>query len=349
MMEYAETKAQAVAAARLAMDSMTEHGVIPNPNNFAIWYVHHTQRLPDLSREIERLMTDGARFGPDVLQALHDKYLSQADETKTLAEAGLRIEDTLEKLLKMLTDANKGTETYGATLNDLSHQAQGASQEALHSIISTLVAETQEALRLNRKLGTQLSQSSREVSKLREDLEQVRTEARIDGLTGVFNRKVFDLVMREATEAAASGGRNLSLLMLDIDRFKNFNDTHGHQMGDQVLKLVARTIQGCVRPSDTVARYGGEEFAVVLPSTGVRGAVVVAERVRTTVAGKRITNRRSGTELGRITLSIGVAEYALGESIADMVQRADRALYMAKRQGRNQVISQLEMNASSSP
>ncbi|MBB4287385.1 GGDEF domain-containing protein [Roseospira goensis] len=346
MMEYAETTVQAQAAAAKALESMGQFGIAPNPHNFAVWYMHHTQRLPDLSREIERLLSLGSAFGPEVVQALHDKYLTQADETKTLAAAGLRIENTLEQLVKMFSVANKGTETYGATLSDFSERMQEGDGEALHQVVASVLTETHKMLRLNRKLGAELTQSSQEISKLREDLDRVRSEARTDGLTGIANRKVFDSSMRDATVEAAERSQHLSLLMLDIDLFKRFNDTHGHQMGDQVLKLVARTIQTCVRPEDTVARYGGEEFAAILPRTPLRDALTVAERIRTTVANKRITNRRSGQELGRITLSIGAAEYALGESVSEMVQRADKALYTAKRLGRNQVVSQYELDGS---
>jgi diguanylate cyclase len=346
MIEYAESKVQAQAAARNAVQSMEKFGVIPNPNSFAVWYIHHSNRLPDLSREIERLIKLGSDFGPAIIQALHDKYVTQANESKTLAAAGMRIENTLEQLLKMFQIANRGTESYGATLAGLSDQVEGANGESLHEIMASVVSETQKMLRVNRKLGTELTQSSQQIARLREDLEQVRTEASTDGLTGVANRKVFDNVMGQAARHAADTGSHLSLLMMDIDLFKQFNDNHGHQMGDQVLKLVARTIQSCVRPEDTVARYGGEEFAAILPSASRREAADVAERIRTTVASKRITNRRSGMELGRITLSIGISEYAIGESVGEMVQRADQALYLAKRMGPNQVMTQSELEKS---
>ncbi len=348
MIEYAETKPQARAAAQMAMESMLRYGITPNPNNFSVWYLHHTARLPDLSREIERLVELGSDFGPEVVEALHGKFVTQADETKTLAAAGMRIENTVEQLLKMFAVANKGTESYGETLADFTAKIESADQDGtLNEIMASVVSETQRMLRLNRKMGAELSQSSQEINKLRDDLDRVRTEARTDGLTGIANRKVFDHAMRDATREAGERSEHLCLLMLDIDFFKRFNDTYGHQLGDQVLKLVARTIQGCVRPEDTVARYGGEEFAAILPRTPMRAAATVAERIRSTVAGKRITNRRSGSELGRITLSIGLAEYALGESVTDMIQRADKSLYTAKRLGRNQVVCQSELDHQS--
>ncbi|MQX36661.1 GGDEF domain-containing protein [Roseospira navarrensis] len=344
MIEYSETMSEAQETARKAMDSMRQYGVVPSPQNFLVWYLHHSQRMPDLSREIDRLIALGSDFNQVLVQTLHDRFISQTEERKALAAAGTHIENTLEQLIAMFNRANKGTEHYGQTLKGLSDKVEGATGETLHGIVATVVAETQKMIRLNQKMGTELSQSSEEISKLRQDLDRVRSEARTDGLTGISNRKVFDTVLREATEAAVRNSQHLCLMMLDIDLFKRFNDTHGHQMGDQILKLVARTLQNCVRSEDTVSRYGGEEFAAILPATPLQEAVAVAERIRMTVANKRITNRRSGKELGRITLSIGVAEYAIGESVNDLVQRADRALYMGKRLGRNQVVSQAELD-----
>lgn len=344
MIEYAETKAEAVSAAQQAMESMNRLGIAPNPNNFAVWYIHHSQRLPDLSREINRLLDLGASFGPEINQTLHDRFVGQGDESRTLASAGERIEHTLDQLLRMIGAASKGTESYGATLADLSGRAVGADGPSVQDIIGALISETQKMLRVNRKMGMELGRSAQEIRRLHGDLDKVRREARTDGLTGIANRKMFDRALREAMDEARDHSAHLCLLMLDIDLFKKFNDTHGHQMGDQVLKLVARTIESCVRPDDTVARYGGEEFAAILPGVPLRGAMEVAERIRMTVAGKRITNRRSGTELGRITLSIGVSEFALGESMTMLIQRADKALYLAKRSGRNRVVSQSELD-----
>ena len=126
--------------------------------------------------------------------------------------------------------------------------------------------------------------------------------------------------------------------MLDIDYFKKFNDTYGHQVGDQVLKLVASTLKTGVKGGDIVARYGGEEFAIILPKTTKENAFTVAEHVRDSVSSKDIINRGTGKVLGQIRLSVGVSEYKPGESIEDLIERADKALYEAKNNGRNQTI-----------
>ena len=127
--------------------------------------------------------------------------------------------------------------------------------------------------------------------------------------------------------------------MIDVDFFKKFNDEYGHQIGDMVLRLVARTIAECVRGRDFVARYGGEEFVVLLPRTGLEGAFAVAENIRNTVASKRLARKSTGESLGMVTLSFAVAQFKPGETLEDFVTRADTGLYKAKKRGRNRVES----------
>jgi diguanylate cyclase len=133
-------------------------------------------------------------------------------------------------------------------------------------------------------------------------------------------------------------------MMIDVDHFKQFNDTWGHLTGDQVLRLVAMSIKGAVRPTDTAARFGGEEFAVILPASSLKSGVLVAERIRQTVMGRELVKRSSGEALGRLTVSIGIASYIRGDTAAMLVERADKCLLEAKRSGRNRCIADGELN-----
>ena len=130
-------------------------------------------------------------------------------------------------------------------------------------------------------------------------------------------------------------GTPLSILMIDIDHFKTFNDSYGHQVGDQVLRLVARVLKESVRECDLAARYGGEEMIAVLPGAPLDACNDVAERIRRRIGEARLTRRATGEELTSITVSIGVAQFRMAESADGMIERCDRALYQAKRSGRN--------------
>ncbi len=132
----------------------------------------------------------------------------------------------------------------------------------------------------------------------------------------------------------------LSLLILDIDHFKKFNDTYGHQLGDQVLRLVARTLTDSLKGRDTPARFGGEEFVIILPQTRLGNAVTVTEQLRRTMMRHKVVRKNTGDEYGVITISIGASCYRAGEPLTDLVRRADAALYHAEHTGRNRVVSE---------
>jgi diguanylate cyclase len=135
-------------------------------------------------------------------------------------------------------------------------------------------------------------------------------------------------------------------LMTDIDHFKNFNDKYGHLTGDQVLRLVALSVKQNVKGQDTVARYGGEEFVVALPNTELRSAFTVADHIRRAVMTKELVKRSSGERLGRITISIGVALFRPDDTAQTLIDRADKCLYAAKRNGRNRVVCEADPEAT---
>jgi diguanylate cyclase (GGDEF)-like protein len=157
--------------------------------------------------------------------------------------------------------------------------------------------------------------------------------ARTDGLTGLLNHRVFQERIREEIDRALRYNRPLSLILFDIDHFKKFNDTYGHPIGDQVLKMTARTIRGLLRRTDQAFRYGGEEFCILLPETGLENAVLVAERLRQKIAANRTVRNLS------VTISLGVASFAKGETPEAVIKRADTALYRGKEGGRNRVVT----------
>jgi diguanylate cyclase len=134
--------------------------------------------------------------------------------------------------------------------------------------------------------------------------------------------------------------------MCDIDHFKRFNDTWGHQTGDQVLRLVANCLSENVKGRDTAARYGGEEFVVILRQTALDGAAKLADQIRGNVENKKLVKKSTGDILGTITISIGVAQLRADDTPELLIQRADRALYRAKNTGRNRVVPETELAAS---
>ncbi len=166
-------------------------------------------------------------------------------------------------------------------------------------------------------------------------LEKLKKLSITDGLTQLFNSRHFYNQLKGEIERFNRYGHKLSLLLLDIDKFKDFNDTYGHLEGDKVLVRLGRIIKSCLRKMDTAYRYGGEEFTIILPGTHGEEARTVAERLRSAVVTEDFTDGHA-TDL-EITISIGVTQYRQKEEISSFVQRADQAMYQSKQAGRNKV------------
>ena len=317
-----------------------------SPNNFLVWYTHVSAREPDLSRMIEILIDNNQDFTETVCADIYVKFFTTELEDQTLHETTARIENELQRILGFVGDAGEGAAEYGKNLASAEGDILGAKDvEGLKSAVAKLVSDTHKMEEINESLEGQLAESTEEIGQLREDLEDMRREALTDALTGIANRKLFDMELRRHARDAMETGESVCLLMLDIDHFKKFNDTYGHQTGDEVLKLLASTMSKTVKGDDIPARYGGEEFAVILPETDLKGAVHVAEHIRKRISSKKLVNRATNQNLGRITVSIGAALFEFGEPLTDFMKRADQALYKAKGNGRDQVVSQDDMKS----
>lgn len=194
------------------------------------------------------------------------------------------------------------------------------------------------AVNLLVKLAARLRANNDTVSRNVQKRRQYERAAMFDGLTGIHNRRWLDETLhRMATRHERTGGA-LSLSLIDIDHFKGFNDRFGHAAGDHVLTIVAGVLSSNLRPTDLVARFGGEEFVIIFPDTELEHAMVAADRVREAVSHTE-TRMPDGTELPRVTISMGVSQLAPGQSVGELLKIADVAMYRAKQTGRNRVCS----------
>lgn len=246
-------------------------------------------------------------------------------------------------MLSKLQAAGKDTEAHGRTLSAASGELGGDHSPAgLRKLVDGLVTSTKTMEQRATALEVELQPSSHEVQDFRAKPETVRRESLTDNLIGIPNRKAFDIELQNAVLRASEAGEPLcvSCVTCDINHFKNFNDTWGHQTGDHVLHLVANSLSENVKGRDTAARYDGEEFAVIHPQTPLPVAMALANQLRGGVEGKKLVKKSTGDILGTITISVGAASFAPGETAKALVQRADSCLYAAKNARHNRVISE---------
>lgn len=330
---------EGLALGHRTVDEIGRHELPVSPQNYEVWITYLADSAPDLRIAIDNLIASGRKIVAPDMEEIYERFFSTTHLSTQVMETGSRIAHEIADALDALKKAGATTERYGETLNTAAESLRGAAidGDALKRLITTLASATTEMSKQNSSLSGKLAASSQEMEKLRASLRQARAEALTDALTGVANRKLFDETLRLRKEEADSEHTELSLILCDIDHFKSFNDTWGHQTGDQVIRFVASTLAKFALPDHLVARYGGEEFAVVMPRTQLSQAGRIAEQIRGAIEAKRLVRRSTNETIGAVTVSFGVAAYSKGETMSQLVARADECLYMSKRSGRNRV------------
>ncbi len=306
--------------ARFGMDHaevggmLAERWNLPVPLVAALRHYAAPEKAPAEVRALVRCVTTGVHCAGLMLDLNGGRALERF-RSDCMDWFNLPAEEAEGLLPRIVADSSILTETL-----DLPRSGSISAEEVLSRANEALLQLTLE--------------TERENARLEAAHQQLATEASTDGLTGLANRRHLDEFLSEHHRIASRYRTPLSLLFLDVDNFKRFNDTYGHQAGDDILRQLANTLRAEFRDADLPARYGGEEFAVVLPSTDLRGAIECAERTRSAIEGMRVTV--DGKPIG-VTVSIGVSGYAPGVSLEALVHAADTALYAAKRDGRNLV------------
>ncbi len=261
-----------------------------------------------------------------------------------LNDAQTRLKDMLARFVDRLGDFTESTGEYHDKIEQCAERISSAQDiTQLTDVIAEVMRETrtvQETTRRSRseleELRTRVHDANSEITRLQVELEQTSELIRHDPLTGVLNRKGLDEALTRETALARRRGTALCVGLLDVDNFKQINDNHGHQTGDEALQHLVDVVRENVRPQDSVARYGGEEFVVLLPDTLLDSAVATMVRLQRALTKRFFLTRQQKL---LITFSAGVAEMHDGEAPEEALDRADKAMYIAKRSGKNRVIA----------
>lgn len=337
------SKQQVESWAADAIAFLRAHNLLPLPDNFAVAYSYVGESNPNLKMAVDLLLSQFGHPTQAHFTELYNAYLGLEAEYRVFREANANIESELKRVMATLDQSKENTSQYSETLDSFRGDLEQEQSIAdLRKAVNRVMEETRVISTQNQKLQSQLAQSTQQMTEIKYNLDVARKESLIDPLTEVGNRKFFSLELCRITQECVDANVALSLLMVDIDFFKKFNDSYGHLIGDQVLRLVARTLIENLKGRDMIARYGGEEFVILLPHTYAVDAIKVGNQLRAALGTKQLKRKNTNESLGQITISVGVTQYFPGEDLDGFVARADSALYEAKRTGRNRVSCRIQ-------
>lgn len=313
-----------------------------DPPSFELWYAYAGRLIPALNAAINDAIAQTGTLSVDAADEIYRQHFAKARLGERVERISEDLHSEIDQIVGMIDAAIDADAEHCSNLSNLGKElGRHVDREATRTIIAALVEETRSAIAEKHAYQQKLGSTRDEIEQLRSTLAALQCESQTDALTGLANRKQFDLALGVAVRNAKESAEPLTLLMCDIDHFKAINDTWGHPIGDDVLRLIGGMVRNVARARDVAARYGGEEFAMVLPDTSLQAAAAIAERLRLSIQSREVVQRSTGARLGRITVSIGLAEWQAGDSERALVERADACLYAAKKAGRNRIISQI--------
>lgn len=336
MLNYEENSEQAAELLRLVIPRLARLDIPVNPVNYALWYEYLLGRNHELNARLDEVSVDKASFSSELAEGLFRDHLMGVDANR-LECIGAEAWSLFVKMANRFTEAGGELTEFQGQLADVGHAFEKCSDlPEAKRVMPGLVKHVSLVMASNASLSEQLQASASEMEHLRQELEVIRLQARLDPLTGIANRKTLNDRLTKALEKEPLEGHANCLMMIDVDHFKRVNDDYGHLVGDKVLKFVAAMLHQSVKGRDFVARYGGEEFSVLLEGTPCSGAVSVANQIRANIETAKIRRSDTGELLRPVTVSIGVA-CASEDTPESLIDRADKALYDAKNSGRNRV------------
>jgi diguanylate cyclase len=329
----------AMVVAEKAMRFMSQQRVPPTPNNFHLWFNYSIGAPSDLKRAMDILIGNKRRFDAATCHDLFVTYIGAPASDNF--DANSQLHSVMDSAKQFLTTAIADNRSQIRSMSDVADRSEAGVDPKM--LVKNLVNELEKATTRATNLEANFVEKTRELDHIRDSLTKSEERAKTDTLTGLPNRRALEEFFRAAQIAAMEKDIPLGVLMIDIDHFKSVNDNFGHGVGDQVLRLIAKVLRESVREIDLPARFGGEELIAVLPGAELATCWAVAERIRRSISECRITRRSTGEDLPHVTVSIGVGQFRLGESMSELIERCDRALYLAKRTGRNRVVTESEL------
>lgn len=317
---------------RLALPLMARNEIPSIPRNFAIWYEYAAGSNQSLREEINKLLNDRQAFTPSVSETLFNRYIALCDTHSMEAmqqDMSTLMSNTIGDVRDAGRSSGKTAQRLQAYLQSLEEQDNGEVRSAMQAVIS----EAQKIRSTSGDLESKLEAASNQLQRMQDELEAFKRSAQQDNLTRMMNRGAYEENLQQACEEAYEQKAPLSVLMLDIDRFKDLNKTHGFLAGDKVLKYIAGIINDHSRDIGRPARFSGNAFTVILPDMELQQAAELGDRIRKVISEAKLRRKSSGESINRISVSVGAAAYNLGESSSNLTNRVEMVVFGAKAQG----------------
>lgn len=330
-----------------AMEAMQLVGATPTPHMYELFYSYCNSQDVKLVKALQPYLDGEQEWSEAKGEALYTRHIADDQLTKVLETTTAKVGDELKVVMNALSRVGKDAADYEKALTGVSGSLiKETDPDSIRHIVDHLVKATATMQSRSQELEAKLAETNEEVEQLQLNLEKVKEEAMTDALTGLCNRKRFDDVLLKARDQAKANGEPLGLLLCDIDHFKRFNDTWGHQTGDQIIRFVATTLQRNKGVGRVAARYGGEEFAIIMPATSFAKASEIGDTIREIVERKKLVKKSTNESLGNVTVSLGLAMLSGDEEVEDLIERADKALYLSKQSGRNRLSTENDLAES---
>lgn len=334
----------ALAVAKHALKYVAEFQTPPTPEVYEVWFRYSEGNNPELKEQLEYAVKELKTVDRKRIEELHNQFFARADLkntnadlTNSLASEMGSFESMIQSQIAIGNDFDAAVSAAGENLQEGSDPGQ------VRSLVETVVSTSETMRRELGKLRTELEASLAKVESLREEFHESQKNLLSDPLTGVGNRRLFDTLITQSVEDGPDARSNRLLMLIDLDKFKEINDTFGHAAGDEVLKFVAYELQQ-LAPDASITRYGGDEFAMFLDAKSASAGEVLANEIREFFTKNQLTMKKTGDSLGAVTLSIGVAVLREHDTAEAWFGRADKLLYTAKQSGRNRVYSEQKLN-----
>ncbi|MEM6603846.1 MAG: GGDEF domain-containing protein [Pseudomonadota bacterium] len=323
-----------------ALEYLKKYNVAPDPKSYDVWYQYASGENVEVNKAIGDFIEKGGIPDQVFTDRIHANILSYEVIAKTVDS----VTGLLTDQISGVAGAMSGTDEELSVFSDL---LVGASSDIKHGTFDDMVADKLNSAvdKVNmrvKELEANLEVSHGEIKKLQHYLETVRQEANVDPLTGLATRKRYDQSLSQAVRNSIEANEDMCIVFLEIDHYDAFRTKWGQTTAEQILRFVATAIRENIKGRDVSARYSGSCFALILPKTSIDGSRTLSDHIRSTVERKRIVKKTTGEFLGRVTLSVGIAKYAHGESIGFFCNRCDRSLLAARANGRNCTITELE-------